>query len=675
MRRAWALVQTKPEDAVREFERAAKSGADPIEVKKGLGVAKQRLNQLDDARRLLREVATARPKDADVRFEIASMDVAQKRFDEARPGLEIAIERDPPHIASLLLFAALARTPASGKQGLQALSRVDKANFAPFVESAEYAFARASFQAASGDAVAAESTLADAQQRNSIQPHLAIGLAEVSREWNHARFAEWLLSRASATSTANDSVHTALAELALARRHLPDASAALARLRVYEKPTLKSLLLQADLYELKHDQAERAHVLRKALDAIPKQDLAQRCKVELEYAIALNSAGNVKLSEAVVTEMLAGNPGFPPAQIFLAKLRLAQNRPDEALELAEAVAKDQPMRTEAYQVIVSAHLLKNARSDAEASARRFVAASASSHDAVALLANVLIGAKRFDAALREVELGLIRNPNQSELVVARITLTERTRGFAKAEAIALDAAHGVDPTIQRELAHLYERHKRPEAAIKVLREAAMQDSRILLELSALEVQAGRLTDAMATIRKLVDADPYDIEPLLRLGMLQERAGQAADAERTYDRVLILVPDNVVALNNLAALLSDPSRDTKRAVELARKATALVPSDLRVADTLGWALVQNQNPKDQYEAMRVLARSSSGLRTPDAYYHYGTSLVAASKLAEAKDALEHALASKPPFDKRPQAQSLLDSVRKRLNASAEATAKQ
>jgi tetratricopeptide (TPR) repeat protein len=667
MRRAYSLLDTKPADAIAEFERASSAGANEVDVKKGLGAAHLRLKEYDKALALMKEVVAKRPNDVQSLLDIAKIDVYQKHFDEARTILESSLRLNPPNATCLLLYAALARTPAQGKAGLDALKRLDKVQSAAFIESAEYVFAQASLSAAAGDVASAEEALKAATSRSSIDPTLAVTIAGVSLVDNRTRLAEWLLARASNTPTAKEDVHWALAELALSQRHLSLANAAISKLAIYFKPDPKALLLLADLQELKSDYVERAKVLKRVLEVMPTADVAQRRDVEMKYAIALQRSGQTDQSKKVVVDLLTRNPGFPPAQILLTGLLLSLQRPDEAIALAERASKNQPMRTEAYRLLVAAHLMKKDNAAAEAAARRYVAASESSPDSIALLANLLIQENHLPAALREVESGLVRHPNQVDLMAARIALTERTQGFAKAEAVALDAAKAKNPRILSELASLYERNKRLEQAIGVYREIAKAQPQALVGLSSLEVQVGRLTDAIASVSKLADADPDNLEALLRLGMLEERTGHKQDAIKTYERVLFIAPESAVALNNLASLLSEIPGQTKLAVELAQKAADLAPKDDRIADTLGWAMVKNGKPADQGEAVRLLKRSSEGLHTPESYYHYGSALAAHGKWAEAKASLEKALSAKdkelPAW--RTPAQKLLEDVQQQL----------
>lgn len=669
LRRGQDLVATKPVEAIQEYQRAGKAGADALEVKKGVAAAHERLKEFDKATVLLREVLAQKPDDLDARLALVRIELLQQHLDAALVQLESILSLKSPHAPSLLLYAALARTPVQGKSGLQALDRLDKKSFAPLLGSAEYAFARASLVAASGDAAGADAILVEAAATKSMGPSLALTVANASRIANRPRFAEWLLARASQTEGAPEAVHEALAELALSQRHLTLAKEAISKLRTEFKPDPKALLLLAQYYELHNEPAERAKVTRRALDAVPEQDEAERRRVALIHAVALERAGNLKEAVEFLTGLLERYPGFPPGQLLLANLCLGLKDYDQAIQLGELLVKNEQLSSDGYQILVAAYQLKKAPAQAETAARRYVQASSHSATSIMLLVNVLAQDKRPEMALQEVEAGLARYPNELELLKARIALTERVSGFAKAEALAIEAARGKSPKVLRELAQLYERNKRFERALAIYTELTVLEPKAFADLSALQDRMGNLSEALTSMRALVQAEPYNVKALLRLGMLEERAGRADAARDAYERVLVIEGDSVLALNNLSMLLTAVPGKSQRAVELARRAQTLARDDVRVADTLGWALVQNGDPNDHREAIQLLERSAGELRSPESNYHYGAALAAAGQNAQAAAVLAQAIGAKGEFPWRAQAAKLSDEVRRRSAAPA------
>jgi tetratricopeptide (TPR) repeat protein len=71
--------------------------------------------------------------------------------------------------------------------------------------------------------------------------------------------------------------------------------------------------------------------------------------------------------------------------------------------------------------------------------------------------------------------------------------------------------------------------------------------------------------------------------------VEERAGNLPAAALQYRKVLEVNDQNVVALNNLAFLLTDLGPRVDEALTLAQKASELAPESAYVQDTLGWVL--------------------------------------------------------------------------------------
>lgn len=98
--------------------------------------------------------------------------------------------------------------------------------------------------------------------------------------------------------------------------------------------------------------------------------------------------------------------------------------------------------------------------------------------------------------------------------------------------------------------------------------------------------------------------PRSTQALLLSAMLKQEKGDAAAAVESYKKLLSVMPNNLIALNNLAWLLKDT--DIKEAEVLAEKAYGLAKSSPDVIDTYVQVLLQNQKKQ---EAIQVLQQAS------------------------------------------------------------------
>jgi len=110
------------------------------------------------------------------------------------------------------------------------------------------------------------------------------------------------------------------------------------------------------------------------------------------------------------------------------------------------------------------------------------------------------------------------------------------------------------------------------------------------------------------------------------------AGDFKAAAAEYGRVVEVVPQNAVALNNLAWVQYQAG--DARAAATARRAWKLAPDIATVADTLGWILVESD---DVAEGLPLLEQADKavGLAQPEVRYHHAAALVRAGRRDDAR----------------------------------------
>ena len=139
-----------------------------------------------------------------------------------------------------------------------------------------------------------------------------------------------------------------------------------------------------------------------------------------------------------------------------------------------------------------------------------------------------------------------------------------------------------------------------------------------------------------------------------LATLYQDSGDNQRAMQTYRDILASHPDHALALNNLAALLTK-NDDAQAAVPLARRAAALLPQ-LRVQDTLGWALLRAGQAT---EAAAVLNHAHDmAPADPEALYRLAAAQVAAGDPHAGGQSLTKALAMSGDFRDAGAARQLL-----------------
>jgi Tfp pilus assembly protein PilF len=182
------------------------------------------------------------------------------------------------------------------------------------------------------------------------------------------------------------------------------------------------------------------------------------------------------------------------------------------------------------------------------------------------------------------------------------------------------------------------------------------------QLAVGEFNAARLggeSNPDKNLSKWVAANPTDVNAVAALAEYRESVGKPQDARRLYEAALQKEPDNLIMLNNLAMLLAS-TKDPK-SVDYAARAYKAAPRTPGIADTYGWALVQ-QGRVD--EGLPVLRAAADGLPdNAEVQYHLAVALAAKKQNAEAQTLLKKSLAGQLPPAARADAQKLLAQVSK------------
>lgn len=88
------------------------------------------------------------------------------------------------------------------------------------------------------------------------------------------------------------------------------------------------------------------------------------------------------------------------------------------------------------------------------------------------------------------------------------------------------------------------------------------------------------------IRLILKNDPTSIEAISTLAILLEMVGRPAESAELYRRLLEIEPNNLIAINNLAWIMSEYNNQYQQALELAQKGLKLAPNYMDLIETRG-----------------------------------------------------------------------------------------
>jgi cellulose synthase operon protein C len=150
-----------------------------------------------------------------------------------------------------------------------------------------------------------------------------------------------------------------------------------------------------------------------------------------------------------------------------------------------------------------------------------------------------------------------------------------------------------------------------------------------------------LQASVETLTKGIEASSDKVGLRFALAARYETAGAFEDAIMQYDAILVEAPGSLMAINNLASLLTDHRQDADSIARASSMAETLRNSPVPAfRETLGWALVQSGKTK---QGLALLERTIPELENiPAAQMHLGMAYAQAGDTELAKVHLKRAL---------------------------------
>lgn len=363
-----------------------------------------------------------------------------------------------------------------------------------------------------------------------------------------------------------------------------------------DNPLLQGVL--AELYAGKSD-------LSKAQELIHRLEGRERTGPLVAYlrAVLAASRRDYTLAESLLVASQADPRGHVPGTLLLAQIRREQNRPREALELAERICRQRPT-LESAQVLRSKLLWQLGRlAEGESAAREFLTNQPDSRPGRVALAQNL--AAQNDSAKKSESIRLV------EAALAEAKPTENDFEACVLILYAAGAKERAWSLVERQIA------EGTDLALPGGRACYNAADYPRAKEAARAILARRDDDAEARLL-LADA-------LARIGEEEKSPPRIEEAVEQYREILRRRPGHLAAANNLAwtqgVRLNRPHRaleELAMAVPAARTPNRQLPPE--VLDTIGTLHLLMDHPSDaqQYlEAAATLAPNNAAI-----HFHLG-----------------------------------------------------
>jgi tetratricopeptide (TPR) repeat protein len=317
--------------------------------------------------------------------------------------------------------------------------------------------------------------------------------------------------------------------------------------------------------------------------------------------------------------VIAARPDVVELKIQKAQLLARTGQAGRAEVIARELVADPKSAAIGYRILGEAAY---ARSDYAAAAEELLKAEANGQPFASvglLLVNAYVKGGKADEAAALLQKRLAKEPKDADSMQLLAGLRATQGQFDEAEKLlrGIIALQPEKADAYLLLAQIYSQRQRGEDAVKILKEAMQRF-------------------------------PANQNVSLHAAIAFDSANELEEARALYEQVLARSPGNLVAANNLAALIADAWPEDRAKLDRARQLAEKfrLSGDPLLLDTLGWVLVRQTNFDD---AVILLERSASTApNNQQIQYHYGVALQGKGLKAKAKEALAKAVAGQPSY---------------------------
>jgi putative PEP-CTERM system TPR-repeat lipoprotein len=358
----------------------------------------------------------------------------------------------------------------------------------------------------------------------------------------------------------------------------------------------------------------------------------------------------------ILNQAIASSPGNATPRLSLMRYLNAQQKFKEALTVAGDLLRTQPNNTDCLALVGQAQLSLGQKKESVATYRRLVSLMPTAAAPQVFLGNALSAAGDRTGAARALDAAVKLSPDAPDVKGAQINLlfTQGSVDAAVASARAFRTAYpGTAGDVL--LADTLDRAKLQDEALSVVGKSFSDkpNTAVLLRLVRFAVQANDRKRAGDLMSAWLSANPNDVGVRQAYAMFLMQQNSNAQAVVQFRAILKQDPNNVVALNNLGWLLQ--ASEPKQALSLLSLAQKLSPNSPDVADTLGWAKVQQ---KDAAGGLALLTRAHTmAPQNGDITFHLVQALDAGGQREAARKLLTTLLTSGTKFNDQPAAVKL------------------
>jgi putative PEP-CTERM system TPR-repeat lipoprotein len=432
----------------------------------------------------------------------------------------------------------------------------------------------------------------------------------------------------------NAQVHTMLGSVYAAKGDIANARASMEKALALAPTFLPAAanLAQMDLNDKKPADAEGR--FNAILKKDPKNVGAMTALAELA-----SMQGQAEKATTWFEKASNENPAAVGPGIRLANHYLQTKQAPKALTLARKLQTENPTDANVLNLLGQVQMANNDSTAAIETYSKLVNVEPKSALAKYRLAAVYTMAKRDDDAIVELKKATALQPDYlpAQLALAELSMRKNRPEEALAIARGLQKQERTASAGMMLEADILLAQKKAEQALPLYEkvQASHPSTRVALQVHRLQKMTGKEQKASQGLNQWLKDHPNDVQALIYAAEQNLYTKQYQPAAAQLETALKLVPDNAMALNNLAwtyQQLNNP-----KALETAEKAYKLAGNNPAVLDTLGSILIDKGDGK---RAVDLLQKAVTALPdNAEMQLHLAQAQVKSGDKASARKTLE------------------------------------
>src|SRR5215831_2652518 len=333
----------------------------------------------------------------DAQLKLGELELVSQQPAKAGERAEAVLASAPQDIQGLILRGQSLISQKNFYQGIADLKRaieLDPKKIQPYITLAD-AYLNMK------NAPAAEAALGQGQKANPQSPHVRVAMGNFWYVTGKPDKAEAEYRRALELAVDQDAFHLQLAGFYQATRQWEQAEAAYQRFAATKPQDEHPHIALGDFY-LSTGRPEKALASYQRAVGLNPSSAAARDKV-IDYYL---NTGQWEEAERRIHPILDKNPGDLAGRVFDARLSLGHGETDRAIELLQAIRREQPHFASAHHLLGLASIQKNDLAQARRELTEAIKLAPSSGEARSALAALYLVEGSYDLAIEQARAAL-----------------------------------------------------------------------------------------------------------------------------------------------------------------------------------------------------------------------------------------------------------------------------